>query len=252
MDEIVIENNWRAPIYFSSPPYAESPLNLREHAVHTGLLYKLEREPDQSLTDADTGYDLYMNHYLFLGYDTPEVYRDDNATGIYLGVGMTAQRIFDRLLALGDRERGEALMQRLNEVLPEFAQAYLNLAELYSRDGDTAKMLQILQRADDTLTAFLASNKKNFYYRADLGYFKTLIGRRTNDQSMIEEGIDLIMEAFSNNRNNNYVFRKAVAALTQEGQYLEAQRVATQFVNYKKNLNDPIAQQLLGRRPPGT
>jgi hypothetical protein len=34
VDEIVIENRWQRDIFFSGPPYAESPLNLRDHAVH--------------------------------------------------------------------------------------------------------------------------------------------------------------------------------------------------------------------------
>ena len=102
---IVLENKWESPIYFSAPPYAASPLNLRSRATATGVVYRLDRDPPKGLVDIETGYDLYMNIYKYDGYSDASVYRDDNATGVYVTMGVNAIRIYDALLKSGDTTR---------------------------------------------------------------------------------------------------------------------------------------------------
>ena len=99
-DEIVLENRWRDAVFFSSSPYAESPLNLRSRSVNKGLVQELMQEQPDNLTDVDAGYDLYMNTYRYDGYESSDVYRDENATGVFIGVGVGAVRIMDARWAI--------------------------------------------------------------------------------------------------------------------------------------------------------
>ncbi|TET94473.1 MAG: DUF2723 domain-containing protein [Candidatus Zixiibacteriota bacterium] len=246
MDEIVLENKWEDPIYFTSLPYAESPLNLRGRASAVGLLYKLEREPRQRMIDAERGYDLYMNTYLFGGYRNSEVYRDENATGVFVGVGINAVRVFDELNRTGQKEQAIALAEKMITVYPEYWQMYLLLADLYEKEGDSARADQLFQQLHDTLTAFYDSNPENLFYLQDLGLAKVELGNKRSDPALVGEGIDLVWEAFEGNPNSSYGFRKLFSILSQQRRYSDIQRAAQMFAEYKINQNDPVLQSILG------
>ena len=250
VDDIVIENNWRYPIYFSSMPYAESPLRLRERATTVGQLFRLDREPpNQRLFDTEKTFDLYMNKYRYDGFANSDVYRDENATGVFIGVGINGIRLFEDLRQTGDTVRAIHAMEKLISVYPEYWQAYAFYADYLSQTKDSGKMVALYQQLNDTLTSFLASNPENLFYMQDLGMAKFELGRLKNDPALVEKGVGIIWEAFNLNPNNNYCFRKLASALTQLGRYQELNTAAKQFANYKMNLEDPYVQRILGIDP---
>lgn len=246
VDEIVLENKWKDPVYFSSQPYADSPLNLRQRATAIGLAYKLEREPKERLIDAERGYNLFMNIYRFDGYGDSEVYRDENATGVFLGVGVNAVRVFDELVRTGRREEARKFAEKMTTVYPEYWQMYLLLSDLYDKEGDTARANQLFQQLHDTLTAFYDSNRENLFYMQDLGLAKVELGNRNSDQAMVDAGIGLAWKAFKGNPNSNYFFRKLVTILSRQQRFSDMRRAAQMFAEYKINLRDPVLQSLLG------
>ncbi len=252
VDEIVIENNWKDPIFFSSPPYAESPLKLRDHATSVGVVYELEKEPREGRIDLDRSYDLYMNTYKFAGLEDSKVYRDENATGVFIGLGMNGVRLFDELNKKGERERALALMDHLRKVYPEYWQLTFVLGEMYDREGDSAKTLTMLEQLRDTLAAFYASNQQNQVYKQDLGMVTFELGRRKKDQAMQDEGIAHMRDGFYMNPNNSYAFRKLITSLYQAQRFTDMTDVARKFAEYKINQSDPYVQQILGMAPPPT
>jgi tetratricopeptide (TPR) repeat protein/MFS family permease len=252
VDEIVIENNWKVPIFFSSPPYAESPLKLRDHSTTVGVVYELEKEPKENRFNVEKSYDLYMNTYKFSGMENSKVYRDENATGVFISLGMSGVRLFDEMIKRGQRENALKLMDRLMAVYPEYFQTYYVLAEMYDREGDSAKATAQYERLRDTLVSFSASNPENQMYKEDLGMVTYEIGKRKNDQAMQDQGIALMKEAFEMNANNSYAFRKLVPILYQARRFTDMTTAAQQFSTYKINQSDPMVQQILGMAPPPT
>ncbi len=246
VDRIVLENKWENPIYFSSPPYAASPLNLRSRATATGVVYRLDRNPPEGLVDIDKGYDLYMNEYKYDGYSDASVYRDDNATGVYVTMGVNAIRIYDALLKNGDTTRAMKLAGKIINVYPEYWQTALLLTALYDVRGDSTKGDSILQLVHDTLKSFSESNPENMFYSQDLGLIKVEISKRNGDALLYDEGLKLLWDSFKANANNTYSFRKLVAVLQQKREYQQIQRAALMHSEYKRNLDDPFVRQILG------
>lgn len=248
VDEIVIENKFQRPIFFSSPPYAESPLKLREKATSVGIVYRLERQNVESDIDVDTSYDLFMNVYRFDGYNTPEISRDENATGVYIGFGVNSTRVFDELVARSDFERARLLGEHIASVYPEYWQNYLLLADLYTRQfNDTARADELFAAMHDTLTAFHRCNPENLFYMQDLGIAKVQYGLRNSDTTMIDDGINnYLWPAFELNANSNHAYRKLISSLSQVGRYDEIRRATQMFAEYKINRRDPLVQQLMG------
>ncbi len=246
VDEIVLENKWKYPVYFSSPPYGESPLNLRDRATAAGLVYRLDREPPPRLIDPDTGYDLFMNTYRFEGYEDSEVFRDENATGVFLSYGVNGTRLYDEFIRQGDTTRAIAVLTKLIDSYPEYWQSYMLLGELHMSQGDTATFDSLLNQLKDTLESFLASNPNNLFYKQDLGMVYVEIGRMRQDSTMIEKGIDLSWEAFTDNPNSQYGFRKLITVLGNQQRYSDVRRATELHAEYKINQNDPMVRQLLG------
>ncbi len=248
VDEIVIENKWKRPIYFSSPPYAQSPLNLKDRVAAHGLLYKLERNPVENLIDSDIGFDNFMNKYTIKGYENADVFRDENATGVFLSVGVNGVRIYDDLIRKGDTTRAMQIAEKVIEVYPEYWQTYILLADIYKKRGDSTKAEALLYQLHDTLEIFLESNPQNIFYRQDLGLAKLQIAKFNDDLAMKDEGLNLLWQGFKENPNSNYAFRKLITALSQNARGAEMVEAAKLFGEYKINRNDPIYQQIMGVR----
>lgn len=246
-DEIVLENRWKYPVYFTAPPYAESPLKLRDRIVQEGVVYRLMREPASSLIDTDKSDRLFRETYSFAQLENSKVFRDENATGIFFGTAMAASRVADQFVRVGDTARAMRLNQYLINVYPEYWQAYLQMGELYSVSGDTAKITPLYRTLYDTLTAYLARNPHNTYYLQDRGMIAVEIGMRTDDSALIEQGATELWEAFDANPNSAYAFRKLVTSLGQIGRFTDLRRAAERFSQYGINAGDPLLNQILGR-----
>jgi tetratricopeptide (TPR) repeat protein len=250
MDEVVIDNKWRDPIYFSSPPYAESPLKLRDHAVLVGNIYELEKDPPPGLVDLNRSYDLFMKVYSFAGMQNSRVYRDENATGVFIGLGINGTNVMQHLATNGDTTRALALGDHLINVYPEFWQTYMVMADMYDKRNDSTKSDSLYQQLVDTLTAFTAADPRNLFWRQDLGLSKFELGKRRKDQAEMDQGINLLWSAFDADPNSSYAFRKLVSVLSQAQRYEDLQRAARMFAQYKVNLTDPYLQRILGISPP--
>lgn len=250
VDDVVLENRWRYPICFTAPPYGESPLKLRERAVATGLIYKLERELVTIGIDADKGLDLYYNVFRHDGFSDSRVYRDENATSVVVSYGYNGSNIFDELLRRGDTAKGMELADFVAAKYPEYWQLPLQQAGVFDRRGDSAKGEAIITRLRDTLAVFWMKNPSNQSYESDYGLVLTEIGRRHKDAQMIEQGINHMWAAFYENANSTLAFRKLVSTLGQVGRMGEARKAAEVFAQYKINQNDGLVQRLLGIAPP--
>ncbi len=249
VDEIVIENaklGWKHPIFFTSQPYAESPLKLQEKTVAYGMLYKLLPQPDSPKVVVDTGYHLYRHVYRFDGLEDADVFRDENTTGVFLGMGLGFIRIFDELVRNGQVDSAMALGEHMLRVFPEYWQTYVVMAEQYDIRGDTASSSELFVRLHDTLTSFVRSNPGNYFYLGDLGLAKVELGDRRDMPEMIEDGIAHLWKAFQINPNSSYSFRKLISVLAQQGRIDEMRRAAAIHAEYKINRQDTFVQRLLG------
>jgi tetratricopeptide (TPR) repeat protein len=268
MDEIVLESTYKEndtlklkqPIFFSSPPYAESPLGLRDRIHSVGMLYRLSYDPPARAIDVDSGYDLFMNTYRYDGYEDSKVYREENATGVFVTMGVNASRIYEEFMTQarldsaagitdsGAKDKALNIMKKMIEVYPEYWQTSLYLADIYEQDGDTTAADKLWNQMHDSLEAFAASNPENLFYRQDLGLAKVQLGQRNDDTAMVEEGIELAWDSFKANANSSYAFRKLAMILIRTGRNAELTQAMNQFAEYKINESDPFLKQLLGSR----
>ncbi len=246
-DEIVLENRWRYPVFFSSMPYGESPLKLRDRVSQVGVLYRLERDTAAAGTDLETSDSLYRSVYTYGQMSDSRVYRDENATGLWMGTGISSSRVADVMLSAGDTTGAIRLAKHIQKVIPEYWQSYLFLAEIYTQRGDTALITPLYRTLRDTLTANLVRNPRNDYYLQDRGVISIELFKRTNDSALLSAGTQDLIEAFDHNPNSGYAFRKLVTSLGQVGNFDAIRAAVEKFRQYGVNQGDPVLNQLLGR-----
>ncbi len=237
-DEIILENKWKRPVYGTSEPYAESPLKLRDLSYSEGILYRVDKNQPERGIDADRGYDLYMNTYRFDGLDNPNVYRDDNATGVFLSLGFNALRLANELRTQGREDEAVDLLQMITKKYPEFYQTHEFLADIYRSRGDTAQATAVMENLEKILTELHEKNPENQFYMMDLGSTKGYLGKD-------EEALDLMWGGFRINANNSYAYRKLVQYLYDHQRMRDILRATQMFAEYKINRNDPLVQQII-------
>jgi hypothetical protein len=251
VDEVFLENKGRYPLYFSSEPYAESPLNLRDKAMAVGVIYKLDSLNLPRPINSEKGYELYKNLYRFDDLDDPTIYRDENATGVMLGLGFNAIRIADDFYRSGDTVRAIEILEMCVERYPEFYSAYTELAKYYREGGDSAAAQATMDKFGEVITDLVERDPESQFYLSDYGLYLHDTGNST-------VGIEKLEEAFNINRNSGYAFRKLAQTLfdimgdannttayrTQAQNLL--QKVTMQHAQYGANLKDPTLQRLIG------
>jgi len=238
VDEVVLENKWRYPLYFSSEPYVESPLNLRDYSVATGVLYKLDTADWERSIDAEQGYHLYKDVYQYDGLNDPYIYRDANATGVMLTLGFNAIRIANEFRETGYMERAYEMLSFIIDKYPEFLSSYTTYSEFLEREGKTEEADSILALAEENLNLFCETHPDNLFFKSDLGLLKHYRGET-------EEGLAILWEAFNGNRSNGYSYRKLFQVLYQTGRTQELLRATKMHAAYKNNLSDGLVQQVL-------
>ncbi len=111
--DMIEENRWRRPIYFTIPPE-----RLRDHLRLEGLVWLLVPQEKAAL-NADLLRENLLEHYYYRGYADPSVAMDSIYTP---GVGMNLQIAFYYLAAHErERENGEVCretIRRLHELVP--------------------------------------------------------------------------------------------------------------------------------------
>jgi tetratricopeptide (TPR) repeat protein len=121
---------------------------------------------------------------------------------------------------------------------PEFIQSYTSLAQAYKKRGDTAAANDLLNKMEAAQQHFFEKNPDNLMYMQDLGVAKYYNGK-------VQEGLDLLWEAFRANPNSNYAYQKLIQVLYELRRSNDIIRATQMYSDYKINRSDPIVQQIM-------
>ncbi len=168
--EIIAQNNWERPIYFSSTLSQSSYLNLKGHMQLEGYAYRLmpfavTQQDADGFVNADLMYDNMMTKTFWRELNNPDVFYDSET---YLKVPVVTARysflrLAEQLANESDSTRAVAALDKAMEVLPDEAIPYDQLSSnfvlFYYNLGENAKAQQIadvmIKRADEMLTYFI-------------------------------------------------------------------------------------------------
>ena len=143
--DLLANNNWRRPVYFSFTTGKEAYLGLDDYLQLEGFAYRFlpvkKVKPDDYIGNVNTSilYNAYMNKFTWGGMDNPKVYLDEinrrNVTIIRSNFGRLAQA----LMLERKKDSAIAVCDRCLKVMPDelvhFDYSLLNLVGVYYQAG---------------------------------------------------------------------------------------------------------------------
>jgi hypothetical protein len=238
LDEIILTNKWKYPIYFtsSSGDVRDSPLNLLDRCYRHGVILRLSRDTAKLAYDIPKSDSLFMQVYSYRNLSDTMVAQNENATGIALAYPEKLLDYRDYLLGQGDSTRADSVLKFAVETVPGYWRVRLTEREVLLREGDTAKAKEV----EDELLAyqhgFYNKNPENVFFPQFLGM--TYYGLERNEQA--EKWLKLAWEM---NKDKEHTFRALMALLVTQERAGEMVRIAQEYLEYQEQ--DPIAQQIV-------
>ncbi|MCP4703086.1 MAG: hypothetical protein GY865_17200, partial [candidate division Zixibacteria bacterium] len=167
---------------------------------------------------------------------------DGNATGVMLTLGFNAVRIYQEFMRQDRIDDAAEVLEFTIEKYPEFFQCYPLLSDLYRQQGDSAKAQDLLLQMETTMTELYETNPNNQFYIQDLGLAKHNLGKT-------DEALELLWRGFEINPSSGYAYRKLIQYLFDVKRMTDIVRATRMFANYKRNLADPLVQEILNGAP---
>jgi hypothetical protein len=199
---MIVTNNWKRPIYFSTTLSRENYLGLQEYLQQEGLAYRLlpVRTPgeDQGRVDTDIMYDNMMHKFLFRGLNDPTRYYDENYLRFPLNVRTNFAKLAETLYMEGKKDKAKEVVDYCLKVMPDNAIPYdvysPRFGVIYAKLGETNKALQLAR----TIAPRAVAGAK--YYST---YDPTNYDLRTN-LYMLGQCIEIFNEAKSPDEAKKY------------------------------------------------
>ncbi|MFN8355805.1 MAG: DUF2723 domain-containing protein [Spirosomataceae bacterium] len=148
--DIIAQNNWERPVYFSSTLMTSSYLGLKEFMQLEGLAYRLMpfKVPGakDGFVNADVMYDRLMKNTFWREMNNPNTYYNEFYTGSPVITSRIAfLRLADQLIRENKKDKARDVLNRSLQVMPDTAIPYDQISVGYVESllqvGETAKAL---------------------------------------------------------------------------------------------------------------
>lgn len=153
MLEMLANANWERPIYTAITVGSENQLNMQNHFIQEGLVYRFTPFDTKALgaeIDSEKMYDNLMNKFKFGGIDQPGVYIDENT----MRMCFTHRRVFAQLISQlvkeGKKDKALAALNYAEKMIPaanvpyDYQNGSFQMAEAYYLLGQRAKADKIM------------------------------------------------------------------------------------------------------------
>lgn len=166
--DLIAQNDWKRPIYFSTTLMSSSYLGLKEFMQLEGLAYRLMpfKVPGakDGFVNADVMYERLMKNTFWREMDNSNTYYNEFYTGSPVITSRIAfLRLADQLIREGDKAKAREVLNRSLQVIPDKAIPYDQISAGYIESllqgGDAQKALDmsktIAARCDQNLQYYL-------------------------------------------------------------------------------------------------
>ncbi|MCP4567207.1 MAG: DUF2723 domain-containing protein [FCB group bacterium] len=252
LDDIILTNKWKYPIYFSSASgeVRNSPLQLLNRCYREGLVLHLTTDMAHLAYNEQRTDSLFFEIYKYRNLDDTLVSQDENSSGISLSYPEKMLDYQNYVMGTGDTARADSLLDLLCEKVPTYWRSRLTQRDMYLRRGDSIRVTEIEEELKTYLHGYLNMNPDNIFFLQFLGMAYFALG----DQMKAEDYLDL---AWKMNPDKETTFRSLLTLYADQRRPADMLRVAKEFKRYHNDnemANNVIrsAQALMqsGSQPP--
>jgi hypothetical protein len=171
--DIIAENGWERPVCFAITSGSDTYLNLDDYLQQQGMVYRLvpiKRQENEKMrgetgrVDPEIMYDNIMNKFKWGNLMDEDVNIESVTRRHCLNYRNVFATLGKVLLAKGELEKVIALMDKCQEVIPEFQVPHrlnsIQIVELYLLAGAVDKGLELMERLKEVFT------EEVLYYRS--------------------------------------------------------------------------------------
>lgn len=238
LDDIILTNAWKFPIYFSSASgeVRGSPLKLMDRMYREGIALHLSRDMTGLAYKRPQSDSLFFDVYKYRGYADTLISEDENEAGISLTYPEKMLDFIDFVQKSGDSSGADALLERCCRLIPSYWRLRLTERDLFRRKGDTVRAMEIEQEMYRYLHGFCNMNPGTIIFYEYLGSTYYSLGDDQNAEKYLRE-------AWNMNHDNEHTFRALLTLYAQQRRAQEMIQLATEYKDYHDD--DPVANDVL-------
>jgi len=242
IENIILTNQWKYPIVFSSTVPPDGRLNLDNHLKKAGFALKLVPEEGKFMYDLDLFHKLLWEVYRYRGLNDMNVYKDENAIGMLISYPEMFIELGNVYLNQGDTLKDEAELKKSIQIYSDYYRTYAILADLYRQEGKTQDADALLKNAEEHLKKLYESNPQLLYLQY-LGLF--YLGQRR-----IQDAENTFYQAYQISPDNDISFRALSDLYIMNKKYSQSEKILERWMQDHPNdatVND-VLQKLRNMR----
>lgn len=159
--DILANNNWERPIYYSTTVSGDNFLNLDDYFVREGMAYRIapvytNPQSTSGGVNTDQMYEQFMNDFQWGGIDDPRVYLDENNLRMTLNFRYGFAILAGSLAEKGETDKAIAVldeaMRRMPRELVPYNAAILTIIQAYFSAGGVEQAMKLVNDYEDQVT----------------------------------------------------------------------------------------------------
>lgn len=232
LDDIVLTNQWKYPIYFSSAAgeMRSSPLKLVEHCYREGIALKLTKDNANLTHSMPQSDSLFFSVYQYRNYDDTLVAQNENETGIALTY---PEKLLDYIdfLRRTDSTMADSALVKAARKIPSYWRLRLEERDMYMRKGDTLKANETERDMYTYMKGYRNMNPDNVFFYQYLGTTYLSTNDLANAGHYLEKAWDL-------NHDSEHSFRALLSLYAQRGTDTDRTKMLELAQEFKRYHND--------------
>lgn len=238
LDDIILSNAWKYPIYFSSASgeVRDSPLKLMERLYREGLALRLSKDKANLAYRRPQSDSLFFTVYKYRGYADTLVAEDENEAGVALTYPEKMLDFVDYVRRSGDSTGADSILERCCRLIPSYWRLRLSERDLLRHQGDTIRAVAVEQEMLKYLHGFLNMNPGTILFYEYLGTTYYSMGDDQNAEKYLRE-------AWAMNHDNEHTFRALLTLYAQQRRAPEMVQLAQEYKLYHDD--DQVANEVI-------
>jgi len=233
---ILLSNQWRYPVYFSTTVSPEFRLGLEDHLIGEGFAYLIVPEKTQMTVNKELTHQKYWEVYRYRGVGDINVRKDENTVGILFMYPEKFIELASYYFKENQPEKGITEIKKGIEIYPDYYRPYLILAQMYRSQGNPEEEKKILNQGVSRVEKLVRKYPKIVSYRQYLGILYNQTGRNA-------EAERALWSAYQDDPTNSLSYQGLVGLYISTQQYPKAINLLEKWI--RTNPSDQVALRTL-------
>jgi tetratricopeptide (TPR) repeat protein len=191
IERIVLANQWKYPIYFSSTVPSGDRIGLDNHLMMEGLVLRVVKEEGENMVNAERSHSLLHDVYRYDGSNDINVEKDGTAANLLAYIPERFINLATYYLNNGETQKATVELKKAIELTPDYFRPYVVLAQIYNDSGEPEKGQEVMGQGTKHLERLTKKRPEVVLYKTSLAFLYQYQGDIRNAERVLREAFDL-------------------------------------------------------------